>query len=194
MPDRELRAAQRVAAGAHVILVGLPGAGKSAVGRELARQLRRPFVDFDEEIVRREGRTIPEIFASEGEAYFRRLEAALTREAAHARGWVIAPGGGWVLQRGLVQELREFAVTVHLRVSPETAVKRMGRDIALRPLLSAGDPVERARALWAERKERYEQADVEVDTEGLAIGEVATALVLLIVRSVEVTDSGNIRS
>ena len=150
----------------------------------MADQLGRPFIDFDAEIVRREGRDIPTIFAQEGEAYFRAREAELTREIAKRRGWVVAPGGGWLLQSDLVDIIRRVAVIVHLNVSPATALARMGPYAADRPLLAADDRLSALRRLWEERKERYRAADVVVDTEGLAVADVARAVVELTARTV----------
>lgn len=167
----------------HVILVGLPGAGKTTVGRLLAGMLRRPFLDFDEEIVRRSGRSVAEIFAREGEAGFRALEADLTRELALATPSVLSPGGGWVTQRALVELLRPPAVLMHLKVSPATAIARMGVGAADRPLLRRADPLAAAVTLWESRRAAYEAADFEVDTEGLAAKEVAHEAARLIGQS-----------
>lgn len=166
----------------HIVLVGLPGVGKTTVGRQLASRLSRRFVDFDEEIARREGRTIASIFASEGEAYFRNLEAGMTREAAGGSGWVIAPGGGWITQPGLAEMLMG-ALMVHLKASPATALARMGSEAEKRPLLGGSDQLARLQALWESRRERYGIADVEVDTEMLEPEEVAALVVSLVGRS-----------
>ena len=167
----------------HIVLVGLPGAGKTTVGRAVADLLGRPFIDFDAEIVRREGRSVAAIFAEEGEQYFRAREAELTREASARRGWVIAPGGGWLLQSELVELMRPASVTVHLHVTPETAMLRLGAAVLDRPLLATDDPLSRLHRLWAERKERYRAADVEVDTEALAVEDVARTIVKLTSRT-----------
>ena len=168
----------------HIVLVGLPGAGKTTVGRAVADLLDRPFIDFDAEIVRREGRPVTAIFAEEGEAYFRAREAELTREVVERRGWVIAPGGGWLLQPELVTLMRPVSVTVHLRVRPETAAVRLGAGASDRPLLGADDPLPRLHRLWAERRERYAAADVEVDTEAVAVEDVARMVIDLTARTV----------
>ena len=153
------------AAGAHLILVGLPGAGKSTTGRMLARRLRRPFMDFDVELARREGRTVAEIFAERGEAYFRALEASLSAELVDAAPMVLAPGGGWMANREAVALLRTRGRIIYLRVSPETALRRMGRGYARRPLLRGPDPLDALRRLYAERDVLYSAADHVFDTE-----------------------------
>lgn len=151
-----------------LVLVGLPGSGKTSVGRAAAARLRWPFLDLDEEIERREGRTVSTIFAERGEAYFRERERALTIElAATLRGtrMVLAPGGGWAAQPGLVDLLRPPARIIHLAVSPAAAAARMGAARATRPLLQTADPEDRLAALLADRAAAYARADVVIDTE-----------------------------
>ena len=150
-----------------VILVGLPGSGKTTVGRAVAQALDWPFVDFDEEIQRREGETISEIFRSRGEEGFRALELALTRELAGSVETIVAPGGGWVCQPEAMALLRPASRMIYLRVSPEAAMERMGAFLSARPLLDGGNPLERLRRLYDERSEQYGRAELEVDTEVL---------------------------
>lgn len=169
--------------GGHIVLVGLPGAGKSTVGQLLARELGRPFLDFDEEIVRRSGQSITGIFAVEGEPAFRAMEAELTREVATAPAAVLSPGGGWAAQPGLVDLLRPPALIVHLAVSPATAIARLATSSIERPLLRAGDPLAAAIALSESRRAAYAAADLVVDTEGLAPERVTDRVLSLIGRS-----------
>ena len=157
----------------HLILVGLPGSGKSTVGNLLARRYRVGFIDFDVEIVRREGIPITEIFATRGEAAFRTLERALTDEVAALPPMVMAPGGGWVTQADAVAALRPGSRMVYLKISPEGAVRRMGRRMSTRPLLQKADPVAELERLLASRREVYETADVIVDVESLHSQRVA---------------------
>jgi shikimate kinase len=155
-----------------VILVGLPGSGKTTVGREAARLLNWPFIDFDEEIERRERLTIGEIFRARGEAGFRAIEATLSRETAGLTEAILAPGGGWITQPSAVALLRPAARMIYLRVSPEAALARMGASAPLRPLLEGESPLESLRRLYDERWEAYSTADLEVDTEALDLQEV----------------------
>jgi shikimate kinase len=122
-------------------------------------------VDLDREIERREGRAVSRIFAEQGEAYFRARERELTRELAGRRGLVVAPGGGWAAQPGLMALLRPPATIIYLAASPAAAVRRMGGSRAARPLLEGGDPVARLARLLADREERYRAADHVIDTE-----------------------------
>ncbi len=148
----------------HVVLVGLPGAGKSTVGRLLADRLGVPFVDVDAVIVRREGRPVSVIFAEHGEAAFREMErrevlALLERDPA-----VLAPGGGWAAQPGAVARARERALVIYLRTKPDTATKRVGP--GNRPTLMGGDPGDLMRDLLRDRESAYLEADATVDTDG----------------------------
>ncbi len=163
-----------------IVLVGFMAAGKSTVGARLAERLGGRFVDLDDLIEARAGRTIAEIFAAEGEAAFRRLEAEATADlaAAAARGLlVIAPGGGWVAEPGLLDTVREGSVVVWLRVSAEEAVRRAASSGVTRPLLDAADPLRAARALLAAREAEYRKADFAVETDGRDVVEVVTDVV-----------------
>ena len=151
----------------HLVLVGLPGAGKSTVGRAVARQLGRPFLDFDVEIERRVGSSVARYFAEHGEAAFRALEVELTRELTAAPPMVLAPGGGWVTNAGVVEMLRPPGRLVHLLVSPAEALRRIGRSRTVRPLLQDDDPLGRMERLWAARCALYNAADSIVDVESV---------------------------
>jgi shikimate kinase len=166
--------AQTAGAPSHIILVGLPGSGKTTVGRALADRLGRPFLDFDEEIERRDGEPVARIFASKGEPYFRALELALTKEMQASRGqMVLAPGGGWVTIPGALETLRPPSSVIYLAVRPETAIHRMGALHARRPLLSTADPLGALALLLARRGGLYEAAaDLVVDTEKLDVQRV----------------------
>ncbi|HKO14653.1 MAG TPA: shikimate kinase [Gemmatimonadaceae bacterium] len=155
------------AAPPHAILVGLPGAGKSSIGRAVAVRLGRPFLDFDAEIERREGMTVSELFAAKGEAYFRALECLITEELRPRSGMVLAPGGGWVTNPRVVLMLRPPARLVYLRVRPETALRRLGHKRSIRPLLTHPDPLGELRRLLERRQLAYEAADHVIDTERL---------------------------
>ncbi len=153
------------------MLVGLPGAGKTTVGRRVAAALGRPFLDFDEEIERREGRPVGEIFAERGEGYSRALERRLTEEICAAGDrMVLAPGGGWITIPGVVELIRPRGALIYLTARPETALRRMGTLRARRPLLSTPHPLDTLTRLLGERGSLYESAaDHVIDTEGIDV-------------------------
>ena len=156
----------------HVILVGLPGAGKSTVGRGVAERLGRGFLDFDLEIERREGKTVAEIFGEKGEGYFREQERVLTEELRLMGNMILAPGGGWVTNEGVVRLLRPPGQIVYLRVRPETALARLGSERSTRPLLMRPDPLGELRRLFDARRAAYERADHVLEAELYDVEEV----------------------
>ena len=170
---------QSNATGRHVVLVGLPGVGKTTVGAGAAERLGLPFLDFDSEIERREGARVARIFKVRGERYFRALERALTAELAGAEPMVLAPGGGWVKDPVNLALLRPPSRIIMLAASPETAMARMGADHATRPLLDRPDPIAVIRELAESRRTAYESADAVVDTEVLDLQGVIARVVEL---------------
>jgi len=158
----------------HVVLVGLPGAGKSTLGARLAMRLAVPFVDLDQEIERAAGCSVADIFARDGEGAFRALERETTRRLAHAPSGVVSPGGGWITQPDVVALLRPPARIIHLSVSPATALARMGNEVGLRPLLMGSDPLARLTRLEQERAAAYATADAVLDAETLTLQELVS--------------------
>ena len=148
-----------------IFLIGPMGAGKSTIGRRLARQLELPFLDSDQVIQERTGVDIARIFDVEGEEGFRQREQAVIDVLTNGEPCVLATGGGAVLRPENRQSLRERGVVVYLRTSVEEQLRRTGKD-KRRPLLQTDDPRTRLEALQAERSPLYEEiAHVTVDTE-----------------------------
>jgi shikimate kinase len=162
----------------HLIFVGLPGVGKTTIGKAVARRLSRSFVDFDQEIERRSGMEVREIFRLKGEKHFRALEFELTRELSATGGMVLSPGGGWITQKESVELLRSAGRIIYLRASPEAVGRRLRR-VETRPLLAGRDPVVALRELYEKRRELYETADVVVDTEPLMLQQLIAKIVEL---------------
>lgn len=158
-------------------LVGMMGAGKSTVGRLLARRLKLRFLDCDHEIERRCGVTIPLIFEIEGEAGFRAREAQVLAELTALRGIVLATGGGAVLSAQNRRRLAENGTVIYLRARPEDLYNRVRHD-RNRPLLATRDPLRRLRELYAERDPLYASiADLVVDTGRQTVQALARELI-----------------
>lgn len=140
-----------------IALVGLPGSGKSTVGRQLARRLSLSFVDSDHVIEQRLGCSIREFFEREGEDRFRDLEQAVIDDLTRTHRGVLATGGGAVLRPANRQHLRERCHVVYLRSTPEDVFRRLRHDVS-RPLLQVEDPLSRLRALFDVRDPLYREA------------------------------------
>lgn len=145
----------------HIVLVGLPGSGKTTVGRRVANLLGTAFTDIDETAVAAAGMSVAEIFRVGKEAQFRRIERAAMDGALAAPAHVVAPGAGWMVQPGNLAAAAD-AVLVYLRISPEAAAARLAGDQS-RPLLLDADPAARLSELLAQRERWYSQAHAEVD-------------------------------
>ena len=139
-----------------VALVGLPGSGKSTVGRQLARRLAVPFADSDHVIEQRLGCSIREYFECEGEDRFRDLEASVIDDLTQHHDGVLATGGGAVLREANRSHLRSRGQVVYLRSTPEEVFRRLRHDVN-RPLLQVSDPLGRLRDLFAARDPLYRE-------------------------------------
>lgn len=154
----------------NIYLVGMPGAGKTTVGRHLARRLARSFLDADHEIEARTGVRIPLIFDIEGEKGFRDRESKVIAELAEESNLVVATGGGVVVRPENRTSLRQGGTVVYLHVLPNLLFERTRLD-PNRPLLQVDDPKKKLEELFAERDPLYrEVADVIVNSTGGSVG------------------------
>ncbi len=162
----------------HLILVGLPGAGKTTVGRLVAERLGAAFVDTDAIIVRKMQMPVVSIFGALGEAAFRKMEREAMAGVLAGPPSVISPGGGWVVQPGALESARPNSYLVYLKAMITTIAKRTGGD-GSRPILVGEDPHEILRALLKEREPFYLQADAEVKSDMRTPEQVAEEIVVL---------------
>jgi shikimate kinase len=147
-----------------IYLTGFMGTGKTSVGRELARRLRRPFMDLDADIEGHEGRTIAELF-SRGHAAFRRSESQALRRAARRRRLVVALGGGALRAPSNRRLVADSGILVCLTCAENRLWSRLRADATQRPLLGTGPRRrKRLRRLLARRRSLYRQADISVST------------------------------
>lgn len=186
----------------HLVLVGLPGSGKSTAGKLAAQVLRAPFVDVDVAIEARAGRPISRIFAEDGEPAFREMERREVLRVLAVLPSIVAPGGGWAARPGNLEEATMRAVAVYLETAPTVAARRLEgqhkqegeegqrgqegekrpggqNDWGGRPLLAGGALEARLRELLAAREPFYRAAQVAVVTDGKTPAEVAQELVTL---------------
>ncbi|MEN9372542.1 MAG: hypothetical protein RIR79_94 [Pseudomonadota bacterium] len=140
-----------------IALIGLPGCGKSTVGRQLARRLQVPFLDSDSVIETRLGYSIKEAFERDGEAHFRDLEESVLDELSQIAEAVISTGGGAILRAATRQRLRERGTVVYLNAHPDKIFRRLQNDTT-RPLLQVANPIGRLRELYAARNPLYREA------------------------------------
>ena len=162
----------------NLILTGFSGAGKSVVGRAAAALLGWSFVDVDAEVVRRTGKPVSAVFAEEGEAAFRRLEAEALSEACSRGPAVIATGGGAIADAANRELMLRSGVVVCLEARTDTILERLAADgTEVRPLLQASSPRDRIEALKAQRQPAYALAHWTVHTDGLSVEEAAREVV-----------------
>jgi shikimate kinase len=155
-----------------VVLTGMMGTGKTAVGERLAARLGATFVDTDALVEQAEGRTVAEIFAAAGEAAFRAAECrAITAALAVPRA-VVATGGGAIVNPDNLAALRAAAPIVCLTAHPDVILQRARGGRVVRPLLQGDDPAARLAALLAERAPAYAQADLTIDTSSRGLNDV----------------------
>ena len=158
--------------GLNLYLVGMMGSGKSTAGRHLAEQLGYRFLDADSSIEQVAGRSIPELFASEGEAGFRDLEAAVLNQIASWHSLVVATGGGVVTRPENWGQMQQ-GVVIWLDAPDALLLQRLSADPTPRPLMQSEDPAQRLAELMGQRRPLYAQADLHIVQDGRAPNQVA---------------------
>lgn len=155
----------------NIYLVGFMGTGKTSVGRELARKKKWRFVDLDDLIELREKRLIADIFAQDGEPYFRRIEKQALKEVSREKEFVVACGGGIVIAPENIRVMKDSGLIICLAASPEIILKRTS-GYAHRPLLNVGNPKKQIELLLKLRAPYYAQSDKIIDTSKFCIKKV----------------------
>lgn len=158
-----------------VTLAGFMGTGKSRIGWELSRALALHFVDTDKLITRVVGKSIPEVFAEEGEGYFRACEAEVVRRVTRLDHAVISLGGGTFIHEGNRHRLLERGPVVVLWATPETVYQRTRHSD--RPLLKTPDPLSQIRTLMTEREPHYRQGTIHVHSDGRPAEEIVEEII-----------------
>ena len=159
-----------------IVLIGLMGAGKTAVGRRLANRLDLPFIDADTEIEMAAGASISEIFAEHGEAYFRQGERKVIARLLENGPQVLATGGGAYMNPDTRANIKAHGLSVWLKADIKVLMKRVGRRVN-RPLLVAGDPEKVMKKLMEERYPNYAEADVTVESRDVPHDVIVGALI-----------------
>lgn len=159
----------------HLWLLGLSGSGKSTVGPRLARAVGLPWVDTDAEIARDSGKSIPEIFQTEGEEAFRGKEAAILAKVGAGPASVISCGGGIVLRESNRKTMASSGLRIYLRADPGTLARRL-RPSQDRPLLSGKSSEDALAAQLAQRALGYEESEIQIDVDHLKPDEVVVAI------------------
>lgn len=163
----------------NIVLIGFMGTGKSTVGKLLAKKIGREWIDVDHWIEQKTKRKIADIFESDGESAFRRMEKDAILEMASKNRCVITTGGGAVLDPANMLALRKNGILVVLEASPETIYERV-KDARHRPLLKNSNPKDEIARLLKERKPHYEKADLSIRTDGKAPGRVAEEIMAML--------------
>jgi len=163
----------------NIYLVGFMGTGKTQVGKKLAKQLERKFLDLDELIKMSENRSISEIFQKLGEPYFRSLEKKMLSEVSKQKECVVSCGGGIVIDPQNIKLMKQTGMMICLSATPEVILKRT-KGFSHRPLLNGEDPKEKIRSLLAEREKFYDQADKIIDTSEISVEETSDQILAFI--------------
>ncbi|WP_295555735.1 shikimate kinase [uncultured Hyphomicrobium sp.] len=164
-----------------LVLVGLMGCGKSSIGKRLSTKLALPFIDADEEIERVAQKSISEIFADHGEAFFRDREAKVIARLLGNGPQVLATGGGAFITAETRQKIREAGISIWLRAELPVLMRRVGKRDS-RPLLKNGDPEQVMRDLMAARYPIYAEADLTVESRDIPHDSIVAEIIAALAR------------
>jgi shikimate kinase len=156
----------------NIVLTGFMCTGKTSVGKLLAEKLGYQFVDTDDLIEQRVGMKISDIFAVYGEPYFRDVETEVVKEVAKKDKFVISTGGGVVLRKVNMNELRKKGIIVNLTAKPETIYNRLKNQHGVRPLLNKPDPMNEIIKLLSQREEYYKNCDLRIETDNFTVEQI----------------------
>lgn len=162
----------------NIVLLGFMGTGKTAVGKKLAERLEKEYLDLDELIEKKAGITISEIFSRFGEKYFRDMESKIAEEVSSYKNKIIATGGGIVLRKENITNLRHNSTLICLTAKPEIILERT-KTAYHRPLLEVDDPLAKIKELLNYRAPFYTQADHSLDTSALTVEQVTEEIIKL---------------
>ena len=161
------------------ILVGLPGAGKSTVGKILSQKLHYDFIDTDLLIEQKAQMKIVEIFATFGEEYFRGLESEVIESLETISTTILSIGGGAFQREENRTSLKKIGKTIYLKTTPDVIYSRLKEDIS-RPLLECDFPLKKIMDLYAQRKDNFEQADIIISTDSMNIEELVEEILRIL--------------
>lgn len=160
----------------NIVITGFMCTGKTSVGKKLAEILNFDFIDTDELIEKYTGLQITEIFSKYGEPYFRDVESRIVEEVSMLDKKVISTGGGVVLRKENMQNLRRNGIIINLVAQPETVFERLKNQPGIRPLLNKPDPLEEIKKLLSYREEFYKNCDLRINTDHLSVDEIVTKI------------------
>jgi shikimate kinase len=156
----------------NIVLTGFMCTGKTSVGKLLAEKLGYQFVDTDDLIELRVGMKISDIFAVYGEPYFRDVETEVVKEVAKKDKFVISTGGGVVLRKVNMDELRKNGIIINLTAKPETIYNRLKNQPGVRPLLNKPNPMNEIIKLLSQREEYYKNCDLRIETNNFTVEQI----------------------